>query len=91
MSSEDPDPCPNSLVIPYEMRTSGKRRRRCLPIRKTTTDVRAITKTLPKYLIVDSQCNISNDKGFGGTCPLAPLCKQSYEMEIPILAVGLWF
>jgi hypothetical protein len=28
MRSEDPDPCPTSLVIPYEMKMPG---RRCLP------------------------------------------------------------
>jgi hypothetical protein len=91
MRSEDPDPCPTSLVIPYEMRTPGKRRRRCLPVRKTTTDVRAVVKTLPKNQIADSPCKFSNIKGFGGTCLLAPLYVQSYKMEIPILAAGLWF
>jgi hypothetical protein len=42
MRSEDPGPCPTSLVIPYEMKTPGKTRRRCLPVRKTTTDDRAV-------------------------------------------------
>jgi hypothetical protein len=42
----------------------------------------------PQNLIVDPPCKVSNGKGFGGTCPLAPLCVQSYEMEIPSLAAG---
>jgi hypothetical protein len=40
----------------------------------------------PKNLIADPPCKVSNDKGFGGTCPLASLCAQSYEMEILTLA-----
>jgi hypothetical protein len=36
-----------------------------------------------------SPCKVSNDKGFGGTCPLAALCAQSHEMGILSLAAGL--
>jgi hypothetical protein len=36
-----------------------------------------------------SPCKVSNGKGFGGTCPLAALCAQSHEIEIPSLAAGL--
>jgi hypothetical protein len=68
MRSEDPDPCPTSLVI---------RSRRW-----------AVAKTLPKNLIVDPPCKVSNGTGFGGTCPLASLYAQSHEMEIPSL--GGW-
>jgi hypothetical protein len=45
-------------------------------------------QTLPKNLIVDPSCKVSNGKGSGGTCPLAFLCVQSHEMEIPSL--GGW-
>jgi hypothetical protein len=45
----------------------------------------AVAKTLPKNLIVDPPSRVSNGKGFGGTCPLASLCAQSHEMEIPSL------
>jgi hypothetical protein len=34
-----------------------------------------------------SPVQVSNGKGFGGTCPLASLCAQSYEMETPTLAL----
>jgi hypothetical protein len=40
---------------------------------------------LPKNLIADPLCKVSNGTGFGGTCPLASLCAQSHEMEIPSL------
>jgi hypothetical protein len=40
MRSEDPDPCPTSLVIPPG-------RRRCLPVMKTMTDVRAVATQKP--------------------------------------------
>jgi hypothetical protein len=43
---------------------------------------------LPKNLIADPSCKVSNGKGYGGTCPLASLCAQSHEMEIPLL--GGW-
>jgi hypothetical protein len=39
----------------------------------------------PKNLIADPPSRVSNGKGFGGTCPLASLCAQSHEMEIPSL------
>jgi hypothetical protein len=42
----------------------------------------------PKNLIADPSCKVSNDKGSGGTCPLASLCAQSHEMEI--LSLGCW-
>jgi hypothetical protein len=48
----------------------------------------AVAKTLPKNLIADPSCKVSNGTGFGGTCPLASLCAQSHEMEIPSL--GGW-
>jgi hypothetical protein len=48
----------------------------------------AVAKTLPKNLITDPSCKVSNNKGSGGTCPLASLCAQSHEMEIPSL--GGW-
>jgi hypothetical protein len=35
-----------------------------------------------------SPCKVSNGTGFGGICPLASLCAQSHEMEIPSL--GGW-
>jgi hypothetical protein len=34
----------------------------------------AVAKTLPKNLIADPPCKVSNGTGFGGTCPLASLC-----------------
>jgi hypothetical protein len=43
---------------------------------------------LPKNLIADPPYKVSNSTGFGGTCPLASLCAQSHEMEIPSL--GGW-
>jgi hypothetical protein len=49
----------------------------------------AVAYTLPKNLIIDPPCKVSNDKGFGGTCPLAALCAQSHEMGILSLAAGL--
>jgi hypothetical protein len=39
----------------------------------------------PKNIIADPPSRVSNGKGFGGTCPLASLCAQSHEMEIPSL------
>jgi hypothetical protein len=48
----------------------------------------AVAKTLPKNLIADPPCKVSNGTGFGGTCPLASPCAQSHEMEIPSL--GGW-
>jgi len=41
--------------------------------------------TLPKNLIADLPCKVSNGKSFGGTCPLAPPCARSYEMGISSL------
>jgi hypothetical protein len=74
MRSEDPDPCTASLVM------SPVARKKMFW---------AVASTLPKNLIADPPCKVSNAKGFGGTCPLAALCAQSYEMEIPSLAAGL--
>jgi hypothetical protein len=34
-------------------------------------------------------CKVSNNKGFGGTYPLAALCAQSHEIGILSLAAGL--
>ena len=47
----------------------------------------AVAMTLPKNLIADLPCKLSNGKGFRGTCPLARSCTRSYEIEISSL---LW-
>jgi hypothetical protein len=44
----------------------------------------AVMKTLPKNLIAAPPCKVPNGKGFVGTCPLAPPCAQSHEMEMVI-------
>jgi hypothetical protein len=44
---------------------------------------------IPKNLIADPPCKVSNGKGSGGTCPLASLCAQSHEMGTLSLAAGL--
>ena len=44
----------------------------------------------PKNLIADPPCKVPNDKGFGGTCPLAPPCAQSYEMRKAIKQLNLF-
>jgi hypothetical protein len=49
----------------------------------------AVAYTLPKNLIADPPCKVSNGKGFGDTCPLADLCAQSHEMRILSLAAEL--
>jgi hypothetical protein len=81
MRSDDPEPCPTSLAIRYKMKTPGTS--------EEDNDGRwAVAWTLPKNLIIDPPCKVSNGTGFGGTCPLASLCPQSHEMEIPSL--GGW-
>lgn len=58
------------------MNSPSRRRRR----RRSAATVWAVAKTLPKNLTADPPCKVSNGKGFGGTCPLASPCAQSYEM-----------
>jgi hypothetical protein len=40
---------------------------------------------LPKNLIADPSCKVSNGKGFRGTCPLPSPCTLIEEMEKPSL------
>jgi hypothetical protein len=41
----------------------------------------AVAKTLPKNLIADPPCKVSNDTGFGGTCPLASNMKSTRHVK----------
>jgi hypothetical protein len=56
---------------------------------RSSTKIEAVAKTLPKNLIADPPCKVTTGKGFGGTCPLALLCAQYYEMEISFVAAEL--
>jgi hypothetical protein len=43
----------------------------------------------PQKLNYRSPCKVSNDKGSGGTCPLASLCAQGHAMGTLSLAAEL--
>jgi hypothetical protein len=51
-------------------------------------DVLGSRVDLPKNLIADPSCKVSNDKGFGGTCPLASLTRRVTRWEYSQLGLG---